>query len=247
MAHPLAVLPLKKTPYLMPGMVVGSMVPDFPHFLPFFWSYSTAHSLRGVFTVDVLAGLVILALWQYLLRPAYEEQVPSGLRRWTPSPRPTVRWWLLALPSVLLGVLTHLMWDMFTHKWSPVWVMFPFLQVQAGPFSLLLWLQYLSSVIGVAALGVILRRKWLRAKPVRALVQPDPGEQAFMWGVPAIGAFIATSADLLALLLAGENTIRPYVQSLVTTSVAVYGVVALILSGLWHLRRRLGLFPRRSA
>ena len=69
LAHPAAVLPLRGLPHLrMAPLVVGTLVPDLPYYLP--WAIlplrmnryaALTHVFAGSFTIDLLLGYAFLA------------------------------------------------------------------------------------------------------------------------------------------------------------------------------------------
>lgn len=239
MAHPLAVLPFRGTAYVMPALVIGSMIPDLPHFASEGSGYTKSHSLTGLFTVDLAAGLLLLAVWQLIVFPAYDAQLPNRMRRWSPPRRMPWRWWLLAVPSVLLGSVTHLLWDLLTHNWSPLATVFPVMHREVGPWPVYLWLQYVSSAVGMLVLALILWRRWRRSAPRSGPEEAQPADQWLLWGVPIVASVVAVIADLVGLYFAGAVQTRTYIEGMITTGVTIFAVVALILALLWLCRVKL--------
>lgn len=66
--------------------------------------------------------LAVLVLWWHLLRPAYRDSLPEPLRNRTWDAPTGRRIWLLALPALVVGSATHVLWDQFTHPHT--WVAF---------------------------------------------------------------------------------------------------------------------------
>src|SRR3982751_4122954 len=80
-SHPAAVLPLIRLGLPPSALVIGSMGPDLPYFLPVGRGLET-HTLVGLFTVDPLLGAVCLALWWALIGPLAAAVAPTaGWRR----------------------------------------------------------------------------------------------------------------------------------------------------------------------
>src|SRR6185312_11264678 len=102
-------------------LLVGSMVPDVPYYLPgraFTVSLVDLHSLYGACVVGIPLGMLILALGLLLRRPL--TALMTVRARWVSLreadeflSRPVN--WLLAIPAVFVGSLTHILWDGFTH------------------------------------------------------------------------------------------------------------------------------------
>ena len=129
LSHPAAVLPLLRHPFSPAALVCGAMAPDVPYFLAAaripvsaqswyepFLNATVSHTLPGL-TVSGPLALALLALYWLVRRPAAallparlapastaDRGGGNGLRR--------AGWVLL---SVLIGILTHVVWDSFTH------------------------------------------------------------------------------------------------------------------------------------
>src|SRR4051794_229088 len=89
-SHPAAVLPLIGLGLPPAALVIGSMVPDLPYFLPLGHGFQT-HTLVAVFTVDPLIGVICLALWSALIGPLAAAVAPVSVRRRLPAPAPRRR------------------------------------------------------------------------------------------------------------------------------------------------------------
>jgi hypothetical protein len=152
-AHPAAVLPLRRVGVPMAGMVIGSMVPDVPLFLSWSGGYRLSHSFLGVLTVDLAAALIILYAWNALERDAVVDLAPNVIRLRLPARhRLTSRQWTMAPVAVTVGSVTHVVWDAFTHpgRWGVTHL--PWLRAGLGPLPMFKWAQYASGVIGMAVL-----------------------------------------------------------------------------------------------
>lgn len=56
LAHPAAVLPLRRCGLPMAALVIGSMMPDVPLFMRWSSGYQVSHSYTGVFTVHLIGA-----------------------------------------------------------------------------------------------------------------------------------------------------------------------------------------------
>ncbi|MFN8074720.1 MAG: DUF4184 family protein [Kineosporiaceae bacterium] len=82
-AHAAAVRPLTRWGLPTSALVVGSMAPDFPYYVPDAWRVlpnGLTHSVVGIVTVDVLLGVLGLALWHGLLAPLAVQAAPPSWR-----------------------------------------------------------------------------------------------------------------------------------------------------------------------
>src|ERR1700686_4747850 len=135
------------------------------------------HSLAALFTFCLPVGLASYWLTLLLIRPAVLEVVPDGayLRLRAAHPPASIRQfsaWLYAGAALLLGAVTHLIWDAFTHENARGVRMFPLLtdygpEMAGHPLHLYRWLQYGSSLVGLAVVAGALIL-WLRHAPAPA-------------------------------------------------------------------------------
>ncbi len=161
LAHPAAVMPLRRIRFLPTiALVLGSLLPDATYYLP---SRAHAevwfdlHSLSGSIKFGIPVGMLLLAFVVFLRGPL-TALLPERAR-WLAMreadafvQRPVS--WLLAIPALLIGAWTHILWDGITHSGSwiarridalnaPVNV----LDLYTGPLTHVL--QYVSSVMGL--------------------------------------------------------------------------------------------------
>lgn len=163
LAHPAAILPLRRLRYLRTApLVIGALIPDLPYYMPGGLRLrSQTHSLVGSLTVDPLLAFVAL-IAVFLLRVPLTALLPARAR-WlclhalAPFRRRPLEW-LIAPLAIELGVWTHLFWDSFTHTdgWMVHRVAALSAPVTIGPYTGTVChvLQYLSSVLGLVVLAV---------------------------------------------------------------------------------------------
>ena len=168
LAHPAAVMPLRHLKYLPTlALIVGSMIPDILYYVPgrIFWTLRAAHwdthSLFGSVFLCLPLGMLVIAGCILLRRPL--TALMTDRARWVVlqaadsfTARPIN--WLLAVPAILIGSWTHLLWDAFTHPGT--WLVrrvdalsapITLFGVYTGEVSHVL--QYASSVIGLLVLA----------------------------------------------------------------------------------------------
>lgn len=172
-SHPAAVLPFLRTPLPASALVIGSMTPDIPFYLPFDPGLRT-HTAAAVGSTDVLLGALAWLVWHGLLAAPALWATPHPLRaRLSGVPLGVrvrlgdLRTSLLTVVALALGAATHVLWDAFTHagRWGPQ--VFPALGEPWGPMPGYRWLQHTSGLVGGLLLLAWLVRWWRRA-PVRA-------------------------------------------------------------------------------
>src|SRR3954463_4591962 len=78
-SHPAAILPFLRTPLPASALVIGSMAPDLPYYLPFQPGLYT-HTPQAIVTTDVLLGALAWGLWLGLLAEPALAAAPRALR-----------------------------------------------------------------------------------------------------------------------------------------------------------------------
>lgn len=165
-AHPAAVLPLLRGPLVPAALVAGALAPDVPYFLrglqvpvsaqswwePFM-NATTTHDWPGAATISLPTALLLYLAITACVRPFRWLIALTG-----PTPRRPARvpaWWGWMVLSLIVGVVTHVVWDSFTH--SEGWVVqnVAFLNEHAaGSLTWARLLQHLSTAVGLAAIAV---------------------------------------------------------------------------------------------
>lgn len=169
-AHPAAVLPLRGLGLPLSAMVIGSMAPDLPVFSRSWGIYGYTHSLAGILTVDLVLTLVLLLGWDRWGRDALVDTAPALVRDRLPArARIGAKAWLLAPLAAVLGSVTHVVWDAFTHRgrWGVRNV--EWLHEMHGPLRGEQWAQHASGVVGITVVGLallaVVRRPVLAGPP----------------------------------------------------------------------------------
>jgi hypothetical protein len=179
---------------LLPGLAVGAMAPDFEYLVHLSAHRTIGHTLPGLFVLCLPSALLVLFVWHRLVGPVLATLLRPGTggltNGWatlggsrrhcqgdTPCPPGRVRFgpparfaWLCA--SIVIGSFSHLTWDAFTHESGVVVTLWSGFSHNMGPgwFPVYRWLQYGSSVFGMAVLGV-----WAHRASQRP---PQPGDVA---------------------------------------------------------------------
>jgi hypothetical protein len=119
------------------------------------------HSTLALFTFCLPIGMVTYWLFQLLIKEPMVEVLPEGpYARWQPVSAKanivSLPQWLLAACGILLGALSHLIWDGFTHDGGRGVRMFPVLDDTIFDFGTrrlpaIYFLQDLGSLVGLAA------------------------------------------------------------------------------------------------
>ena len=180
LAHPAAAIPFRRTPLIMSAIVMGCLVPDFPHFLFLSTRVSFTHTVAGMFALDLPVALLMLWLFHTFLKQPMFLFLPSGMRRRLPtSVNPFPFWpierlaWIVL--SILTGASTHLLWDAFTHDDSWVYGKWTFLQgwvhlPVVGNMQMYNLLEYASSFVGALVIVIWICYWYRTAQPSDELV-----------------------------------------------------------------------------
>jgi hypothetical protein len=248
-SHVAAVLPLGRTRLATSALVIGSMAPDLPYYVPLRVGSERTHALAGVVGVDVLLGLAVLVLWHGLLVAPVLATAPPALRRRVPASAlaglrfrlGSVRALGLLWVSLAVGALTHVVWDAFTHqgRWGSQHI--AWLAERHGSLTGCRWAQYVSGVVGALVLAAWLVR-WSRSDPVRPA---GPGVRRSValaaWAATAlVGAVAATRA--VSGPRPGDLHTEGYL--IATRGISAAALTALGLAALWHLRAARSPAPR---
>ncbi|WP_019609310.1 DUF4184 family protein [Nocardiopsis sp. CNS-639] len=164
-SHVAAVLPLARTGLPPAALVVGSVAPDLPYYLPLPVAAATTHVPAGLW-LDVLLGGAVLVVYAYVLRPplhALAERSPVPRVRAPRSAREAARAAALTAAALAVGSVTHMAWDSFTQTGGALVRAWPLLSTPvAGPHLLYNVLMYASSAGGLAVLAWWVHRERAR-------------------------------------------------------------------------------------
>jgi hypothetical protein len=235
LSHPAAVLPLRRLGLPMTSMVIGSMVLDVPLYLGSRRGYDIAHSPLGVPTVDIVGALVVLALWFAVLRDPLVDLAPSAVRaRLAPRARLTRRQWLLAPIGALIGGVTHVGWDSFTHydRWGSEHV--GWLQRDHLGLAGLKWAQYASGVLGLLVVG------WCAVAHLRSLPPLDVRRPARVLAPAALVVVVVLAAltGLASAAAKASDGLHSMAFHGVVSSIIVFVVGTVLVCVAWQLRRQ---------
>jgi len=123
-SHPAIVLPLIKARLKLSatGLIIGSMIPDFEYFIRMRDRSRYSHTLTGIFWFDIPLALLVCFIYHLLVRNSLFDNLPSFLKdrfsvykkfNW---PRYFIKNWAIVLASVIIGAVSHILWDAVTHN-----------------------------------------------------------------------------------------------------------------------------------
>ncbi|MGZ3098574.1 DUF4184 family protein [Streptomyces sp. H72] len=212
LSHAVAVLPAVRSDgtgrgRLVPAVLVaGSFSPDITYYAASFVSGAmefgdVTHSFPGVLTVDVVIAWVLVGVWLLLREPlvallprARQGRAASLSRCGTPRARvdaPLVLRWYV---SAVLGALTHVVWDAFTHldRWGMR--VFPVLGREIAGSPLYWYLQYGGSAVAAVVIAVFLVRALRRAPRAEPLGVPVLSAGDRWWAAAVLGGCAVVGA-----------------------------------------------------
>ena len=118
-AHAAAALPFsRRSKYVnFLALVLGSMAPDFEYFLRGRPSAEIGHTLIGFLTFNLPIVVMVYFIYHMWIHKTLWSHLPSILQE-SPVQKPRsskVLYVIVLLYSALFGMLTHVVWDSFTH------------------------------------------------------------------------------------------------------------------------------------
>lgn len=165
-SHPAIVLPLTFLPrhwFSLTGLVIGSLTPDFEYFIRMRIKSDYSHTIAGIFWFDLPLGLVLAFVFHNIIRNCLVDNIPIILKSrcfvfkqfdWN---RYFIKNWFTVIISILIGALSHVFWDSFTHDDGYFVQRFPELKNSISllriQVPILKILQHTSSFIGILIIG----------------------------------------------------------------------------------------------
>lgn len=149
------------------------MSPDFTYFASLGVRGAFSHSAAGIFLFCLPASIVVYIVFYLLLRQPMIALMPEMLAsrlaprpEWVPKSASSL---LVVIGSMLVGALTHVVWDAFTHANTFVVGNVDILRIRLGlvegvTIPLYKLLQHVSTLVGLAALAFSIVR-WMRRTP----------------------------------------------------------------------------------
>lgn len=224
-AHPALMLPLLRWRTALPSaLVVGSITPDFEYFLRMQVKGMHGHTLAGLLYFNLPMGMLLLLAFHQVAKRPLIDHLPGWvqgrllpLRHFDFLPYLRQRY-LAVLRCLLLGSVSHLLWDSFTHNngyfVNEFRAYYSAVSVPLGNvnYPLFYALQYISSVVGMAILVCYFFRQPMHGHPT-----PRP---MTYWLVVSLITLTIFHARLWALPLKTDFSNQ---------------VVSFIAAGLWAL------------
>ncbi len=251
LAHAAAVVPFRRwCPRHLSffGLAIGSMAPDLGYYLSQYEFATFAHTLPGL-AVCLPAGLLLIAvIWHLreLLVVLIPQPHQNALQVAFAATAGDISWRraIVLGASIVLGAVTHILWDSFTHATGlPVaysaLLRLEVVRIGASSVPAYALLQHVSTVFGILVLACVYR-SWLRDCK-SAGDSPSGGGDTLRWGIlvaiAAIGVAVLAVYIALGIRSGGEYLPELVVQGVLFTT----NVVVMTYLGAALVFRRLAL------
>jgi hypothetical protein len=252
-SHAAAALPLRRPLgrfHVFPALVLGTMAPDFPYYLPIHLARVTTHTFVSIFWFSIPMSVAAYYLYERWLRGPLLFLLPAPLRLRLPeaSRAPFTPDHLLAVAvSAGVGALTHVVWDSFTHATGAAVIALPWLRVVVARIGdYVLWrykvIQHASTLGGGLVLATATWR-WMqrtapRASEPRPPVPPDVRRAVSVASLVVGITYAAGRAVRHSLALASIDTIHRFSGFVAVGILSTALALVCALSIVWHWRLR---------
>ncbi len=230
------------------------MSPDFHYFVTLSPGGKASHSVAGAFYLDLPLSLAALCLFHWVLKlplislfPEWHQQ--RLMRFAVPFRLGPAKRFLLITVSLLVGILSHLLWDSFTHGrgWMVHHVAFlrsmPLQQV--GIYRPVYnWLQHSSTIIGLILLMTSYIRWSRTAVPVPVAEQFKLNKHVKLRVVLVIGTLAAIAGATYGFTRSHHAAHFSAFAAYSTISFVTFAIAGLVLfSVFWHRSARQPSIP----
>lgn len=257
-AHPALAVPLHRPLGrfgVLSALIIGSMAPDFVYFLGSTLEGLKTHTWSGVFWFCLPAGLIAYIVFHAILKlptlSLFGDSIAGRLASFIPHARVLPRVSPVAvIVSLLLGSISHILWDGFTHKHGMFVAPLPVLQqvvyqLDNYPVPLYKLLQHISGLVGLALL-VWWSSRWLVSASYQRAVIAVRLSARQRTGILVVIACLVVIFNYWALIALGQqfslswgiDAMRMVAREIVLTTVKVLVLCLLSYSIAWHLVAR---------
>lgn len=257
LAHPAAVLPFRRLNsgyFNFAALVIGSITPDLGYCLERYDVDVLSHSIRGCLIFSLPVGCVLVAIFRAVGEPLMELLPGPHRQALLPACRNWSQPWFVVPVSLLVGAMTHVVWDSITHDtgWMVErssllqWELF---SLAGNSFQLYRLLWHLSTWIGL----------FLIYRSYAGVVRDSTGLRSGLWTMEKrlrllwMGLLLPPSIPALVIALARYAPQFPSGRGLVQflrLGAAIYlvsvGMILVAVGAAMRLRRRSGSYALGS-
>jgi Domain of unknown function (DUF4184) len=193
LAHPIAIIPFwyaSRRHLDFTALCLGSMSPDLDRFIPII--PEGGHTLRGIIAIDLPWAILLLLILRWVIAKPFMALLPHYLASCLARPAlPSV---FTGILSIIIGALSHLVWDSFTHANGWFVNHYSFLQTIIGRWPLYELLQHGCGVAGL--IGIALWIAWWLGQ-VQPQHHPAVLPLHHRFGIIALISIVAMIATLI--------------------------------------------------
>ncbi|NEU32038.1 DUF4184 family protein [bacterium LRH843] len=234
-AHPAAVLPFsRKNKYIhFSALVLGSMAPDFEYFLRGQPVGEVGHTLSGFFYFNLPLVAIIYLIYHSFIHQPLVNHLPAFLQDFKKEKVNASHQLnlIVFIYSALFGMLTHVIWDSFTHQNGFMVTKAPILAYAYNIFgfdiSLYKILQHGSTLIGIT---IIIGYIYYRAKKSPKNANIRIKQKVIFWSLLIFLAIVFATLWILFDYVSVMNYGIIVVRIIDSTFVSLL-IVSLIFSG----------------
>ena len=247
LAHPVAVIFLNK--YLkkwgvLSALIIGSMVPDFSYFLPLGVGRYETHSIMALFWFCLPVGLGLFYLYHLLLYPVLFSILPTQLQQRLHGNivlgKLPASSFLSIVLCILIGAVTHIIWDTFTHPPRglpvPLASLMQIILIQFDGYTFYFYrlLQHLSSLIGIGLIIYWIKEWHKNTQPIQQVAWAPPLlfkklARLIFIAIPLIAGITAGYLSAFYLIETSQASFL-YITMMALRDVIIYGGQFLLLT-----------------
>ncbi|MFD3156871.1 DUF4184 family protein [Haloimpatiens sp. FM7330] len=122
LAHPAAVVFMKNKYFNLSGLILGSMAPDFIYFILFNPSSNFGHTILGFMLLNIPLCFLLNFIYYKYIKDSFILNLPMCISKdytWLIDIKngvTNVKEAVIFTYSSVIGMMTHVFWDSFTHK-----------------------------------------------------------------------------------------------------------------------------------
>lgn len=224
-SHIAAVIPLKGRAALpFAALAAGSMSPDLWYYLPGGWvPQPSTHTPWGILVWDLLFGVVMWVAWRAASGPLHD-LAPAPIRRRWRLPDDPLGAWAFVPVAVLIGAVSHVLWDEFTHagRFGTATIA-PLAATYVTPFGVVAGyqaLQYLSGAFGLAVIG------WVGLRVPQH--QPEPRRRPRLVRIMPLAALLGGALSVAVRLLSLGASLEGHSLAFIASTAFITGAVVAV-------------------
>ncbi|QNF32337.1 DUF4184 family protein [Adhaeribacter swui] len=224
-SHPAIVLPLYYLPRKtrsMTGLVVGSMAPDFEKFFRMSIHDGFSHTWPAIFYFNLPLAILLSFAFHQVVRDPLIDNLPGFLKKRLVLYK-GFNWlsyfkahYLIVVFSILVGVLSHLTWDSFTHPGGRLALMLPFLSNWIEVFNHYMLLSTFSDRVS-SILGLLVISGVIFTSPFREIPEGADNKRRNYWFIMGFMIVFVLSVRLL-IGIESDNFLWDFIISIISAT-----------------------------